>query len=88
MEYKTSIHPSTGKTKEMLEKVWNLRLPYDALKKDLVDIHPTESTFKLMLEKARHHANRCMQDAFNQAKERWDKSHKPPDFKLGDLVLV
>ncbi|MBW0587863.1 hypothetical protein O181_127578 [Austropuccinia psidii MF-1] len=22
------------------------------------------------------------------AKERWDKSHKPPDFKIGDLVLV
>ncbi|MBW0563397.1 hypothetical protein O181_103112 [Austropuccinia psidii MF-1] len=21
-------------------------------------------------------------------KERWDKSHKPPDFELGDLVLV
>ncbi|MBW0476909.1 hypothetical protein O181_016624 [Austropuccinia psidii MF-1] len=22
------------------------------------------------------------------AKERWDKSHKPPDFKIGDFVLV
>ncbi|MBW0471100.1 hypothetical protein O181_010815 [Austropuccinia psidii MF-1] len=22
------------------------------------------------------------------AKERWDKSHKPPDFKIGYLVLV
>ncbi|MBW0554960.1 hypothetical protein O181_094675 [Austropuccinia psidii MF-1] len=41
-----------------------------------------------MLEKARHHANRCMQDSFKYAKERWDKSHKPPDFKIGDLVLV
>ncbi|MBW0470240.1 hypothetical protein O181_009955 [Austropuccinia psidii MF-1] len=41
-----------------------------------------------MLDKARHHANRCMQDAFKYAKERWDKSHKPPDFKIRDLVLV
>ncbi|MBW0591039.1 hypothetical protein O181_130754 [Austropuccinia psidii MF-1] len=41
-----------------------------------------------MLEKARHHANRCMQDSFKYAKERWYKSHKPPDFKIGDLVLV
>ncbi|MBW0569282.1 hypothetical protein O181_108997 [Austropuccinia psidii MF-1] len=41
-----------------------------------------------MLDKARHHANRCMQDSFKHAKERWDKSHKPPDFKIGDLVLV
>ncbi|MBW0578843.1 hypothetical protein O181_118558 [Austropuccinia psidii MF-1] len=36
----------------------------------------------------RYHANRCMQDSFKYAKERWDKSHKPPSFKIGDLVLV
>ncbi|MBW0539141.1 hypothetical protein O181_078856 [Austropuccinia psidii MF-1] len=41
-----------------------------------------------MLDKARHQANRCTQDSFKYAKERWDKSHKPPDFKIGDLVLV
>ncbi|MBW0579095.1 hypothetical protein O181_118810 [Austropuccinia psidii MF-1] len=41
-----------------------------------------------MLDKARHHANRSMQDSFKYAKERWDKSHKPPDFKIGDLVLL
>ncbi|MBW0553561.1 hypothetical protein O181_093276 [Austropuccinia psidii MF-1] len=72
----------------MLEKVWNPRLPYDTLIKDLVDIHPTASSFTLMLDKARHHANKCMQDSFKYAKERWDKSHKPPDFKIGDLILV
>ncbi|MBW0532559.1 hypothetical protein O181_072274 [Austropuccinia psidii MF-1] len=72
----------------MLEKSSNPRLPYDTLKKDLVDIHPTASSFKLMLDKARHHANRCMQDSFKYAKERWDEIHKPPDFKRGDLVLV
>ncbi|MBW0533640.1 hypothetical protein O181_073355 [Austropuccinia psidii MF-1] len=63
LAYKTSIHSSTGKTPEMLEKGWNPRLPYDTLKKDLVDIHPTASSFKLMLDKARHNANRCMQDS-------------------------
>ncbi|MBW0559923.1 hypothetical protein O181_099638 [Austropuccinia psidii MF-1] len=72
----------------MLEKGWNPRLPYNTLKKDLVDIHPTASSFKLMLEKERHPANRCMEDSFKYAKERWDKSCKPPDFKIGDLVLV
>ncbi|MBW0553214.1 hypothetical protein O181_092929 [Austropuccinia psidii MF-1] len=41
-----------------------------------------------MLDKARHHENRCMKDAFKYAKERWDKSHKQPNFKIGDLVLV
>ncbi|MBW0538163.1 hypothetical protein O181_077878 [Austropuccinia psidii MF-1] len=72
----------------MLEKGWKPRLPYDTLKKDLVDIHLTASRFKLILEKARKHANRCMQDSFKYEKERWDKIHKPPDFKIGDLVLV
>ncbi|MBW0591522.1 hypothetical protein O181_131237 [Austropuccinia psidii MF-1] len=41
-----------------------------------------------MLDKARHHANRFMKDFFKYAKGRWEKSHKPPDFKIGDLVLV
>ncbi|MBW0461029.1 hypothetical protein O181_000744 [Austropuccinia psidii MF-1] len=54
LSYKTSIHSSTGKTPEMLEKGWNPRIPYDTLKKDLVDIHLTESSFKIMLDKARH----------------------------------
>ncbi|MBW0528996.1 hypothetical protein O181_068711 [Austropuccinia psidii MF-1] len=49
LAYRTSIHSSTGKTPAMLEKCWNPRIPYDTLKKNLVDIHPTASSFKLML---------------------------------------
>ncbi|MBW0585221.1 hypothetical protein O181_124936, partial [Austropuccinia psidii MF-1] len=88
LAYKTSIHSSTAKKPAMLEKGWNPRLPYYTLRKSLVDIHPTASSFKIIIDKARHHANRCMQDSFRYAKERWDKGHKPPDFKMGDLVLV
>ncbi|MBW0559176.1 hypothetical protein O181_098891 [Austropuccinia psidii MF-1] len=29
-----------------------------------------------------------MQDSSKYAKGRWDKIHKPPDLKIGDLVLV
>ncbi|MBW0573207.1 hypothetical protein O181_112922 [Austropuccinia psidii MF-1] len=39
--YKTSIHSSSGKTPEMLEKGWNQRLPYDALKKEYMNKRPT-----------------------------------------------
>ncbi|MBW0558652.1 hypothetical protein O181_098367 [Austropuccinia psidii MF-1] len=88
LEYKILIHYSTGKTPKMLEKGCNPRIPYDTLTKELVDINTTASSFKMMLDKARHHANRCMKASFKYAKERWDKSHKPPDFKVGDLVLV
>ncbi|MBW0588861.1 hypothetical protein O181_128576 [Austropuccinia psidii MF-1] len=59
LAYKKSIHSSTRKAPAMLEKGWNPRLPYDTLKKDLVYIHPTASSFTLMLDKARHPANRC-----------------------------
>ncbi|MBW0560989.1 hypothetical protein O181_100704 [Austropuccinia psidii MF-1] len=72
----------------MLEKGWNQRLPYDTLKKDLVYIYPKASSFKIILEKARHDAKRCVQESFKNAQGRWDKSHKLPDFKVGDLVLV
>ncbi|MBW0569431.1 hypothetical protein O181_109146 [Austropuccinia psidii MF-1] len=47
LAYKTSIHASTGKTPAMLEKGWNPKLPADTLKKDLIDIHPTASSFRL-----------------------------------------
>ncbi|MBW0555458.1 hypothetical protein O181_095173 [Austropuccinia psidii MF-1] len=29
-----------------------------------------------------------MQESFKYAKEKWDKSNKPPQLKVGDLVLV
>ncbi|MBW0504791.1 hypothetical protein O181_044506 [Austropuccinia psidii MF-1] len=66
-----------------------LELAYQtSIHSSTVDIHPTSSSFKLMLDKARHHANRCMKYSFKYEKERWDKSRKTPDFKIGDLVLV
>ncbi|MBW0545497.1 hypothetical protein O181_085212 [Austropuccinia psidii MF-1] len=50
LAYKTSIHASTGKAPAMLEKGCNPKLPVDTLKKDLVDIHPASSRFKLLLD--------------------------------------
>ncbi|MBW0564253.1 hypothetical protein O181_103968 [Austropuccinia psidii MF-1] len=88
LAYRTSVHSSTGKTLAMLEKGWNSRLPADTLRKDLIEIHPTASSFKIMLDKMKHHAKQSMNDAFDYAKQKWDKSHKVPDFKVGDLVLV
>ncbi|MBW0543522.1 hypothetical protein O181_083237 [Austropuccinia psidii MF-1] len=86
--YKTSIHASTNQTPAILEKGWNPKLPQDSLRKDLVEIHPTAARFKEMLEIARKHALRCMKDSFAYAKDKWDKSHPTPDFKVGDLILV
>ncbi|MBW0565187.1 hypothetical protein O181_104902, partial [Austropuccinia psidii MF-1] len=88
LAYKTLVHSSTGQTPAMVEKGWNPRLLKDTLRKDLIEIHPTASSFKIMLDKVRLHAKQSMDDAFNYAKQKWDKSHKVPDFKVGDLVLV
>ncbi|MBW0557573.1 hypothetical protein O181_097288 [Austropuccinia psidii MF-1] len=41
-----------------------------------------------MLDNTRHNAKRYMQHSFKYAKERWEKSHKPPELKVRDLVLV
>ncbi|MBW0495920.1 hypothetical protein O181_035635 [Austropuccinia psidii MF-1] len=53
-----------------------------------MDIHPTASRFKMMLDKVKHHSKKSMDYAFDYAKQKWDKSHKVPEFKVGDLVLV
>ncbi|MBW0551896.1 hypothetical protein O181_091611 [Austropuccinia psidii MF-1] len=88
LAYKTSFHSSIGKIPAMLEKGWNPRLPADLLRKDLSEIHPTDSGFRMILDKVKHHANQIINYDFNYAKKKWDKSHKVPDVKLGDLVLV
>ncbi|MBW0564067.1 hypothetical protein O181_103782 [Austropuccinia psidii MF-1] len=72
----------------MLEKGWNSRLPADTLRKDLIEIHPTASSFKVMLDKVKHHAKQSMNNAFDYEKQKWEKSHKVSDFKVGNLVLV
>ncbi|MBW0516074.1 hypothetical protein O181_055789 [Austropuccinia psidii MF-1] len=45
-------------------------------------------SFKGILDKTKKHSIRCMEDSFAYAKDKWDKSHATPDFKLGDLGLV
>ncbi|MBW0590514.1 hypothetical protein O181_130229 [Austropuccinia psidii MF-1] len=72
----------------MLEKGWNPRLPTHMLRKDLIEIHPTASSFKIMLDKVKHHEKQSMDEAFDYAKQKRDKCHKVPDFKVGDLGLV
>ncbi|MBW0583144.1 hypothetical protein O181_122859 [Austropuccinia psidii MF-1] len=60
--YKTSLHASTNQTPAILAKGWNPKLPQYSLRKDLVEIHHTASSFKGMLDIARKHAARCMED--------------------------
>ncbi|MBW0493867.1 hypothetical protein O181_033582 [Austropuccinia psidii MF-1] len=88
LSYKTSVHSSTGQTPPVLEKGWNPRIPEDTLRKDSIDIHPTASSFKILLDKVKHHAKEIRNYTFDYSKHKWDKSPKVPDFKVGYLVLV
>ncbi|MBW0524440.1 hypothetical protein O181_064155 [Austropuccinia psidii MF-1] len=88
LAYKTYTHASTNQTPALLEKGWNPKLPQYYLRKDLVEIHPTDTRFKVILDRARKHELRCMEDSVAYSKDKWDKSHATPDFKVGDLVLV
>ncbi|MBW0585777.1 hypothetical protein O181_125492 [Austropuccinia psidii MF-1] len=88
LAYQTSLHASTNQTPAILEKGWKPKLPQDSLRKDLIEIHPTDASFKGMLDKDRKHAVRCMEDSFAYSKDKWEQSHATPDFKVGDLVLV
>ncbi|MBW0575465.1 hypothetical protein O181_115180 [Austropuccinia psidii MF-1] len=82
------MHASANQTCATLEKGWNPKLPQDSLRKELVEIHPTASIFKGMLEKARKNEVRCMEDSFAYSKAKWHKSHATLDFKVGELVLA
>ncbi|MBW0463171.1 hypothetical protein O181_002886 [Austropuccinia psidii MF-1] len=88
LTYNKSVHSSTGQTPAMLERRWNPRVPEDTLRKDLIYIHPTASSFKIMLDKVKNHEKQSMNVAFYSAKQKWHNSYKVPDLKVGDLVLV
>ncbi|MBW0525573.1 hypothetical protein O181_065288 [Austropuccinia psidii MF-1] len=88
LAYKKYIHASINQTAAILEKGWNPKLPQDSLRNDLAEIHPKAASFEGILEKTRKHAIRRKEDSFAYAKDKWDKSHATPDFKVGDLVLV
>ncbi|MBW0586169.1 hypothetical protein O181_125884 [Austropuccinia psidii MF-1] len=83
LAYETSIQASTNKAPAILENGWNPKLPQDSLRKELIEINLTTASFKAMIEKARKHAVRCMEDSFAYDKDKWDKSHATPDFKVG-----
>ncbi|MBW0551123.1 hypothetical protein O181_090838 [Austropuccinia psidii MF-1] len=59
LAYKTSVHSYRGQTPAILQKGWNLRLPEDTLRKDLIYIHPTASSFKIMLDKVKHNPKKA-----------------------------
>ncbi|MBW0565891.1 hypothetical protein O181_105606 [Austropuccinia psidii MF-1] len=83
LAHNTSQHYTTGKPPALVEKGWNPLLPVDHLKKNLLTIHPIARAFHDMWKKACDTAARCIAEAKEYNKQRWDKTHMEPDFKEG-----
>ncbi|MBW0584105.1 hypothetical protein O181_123820 [Austropuccinia psidii MF-1] len=87
--YRLEFKDSDGFTHDRYTLIPALELRYKtSIHSSTVDIHPTPSSFIMMLDKARHHEKRCIEDYFKYAKERWHKSNQTFNFKIGDLVLI
>ncbi|MBW0491951.1 hypothetical protein O181_031666 [Austropuccinia psidii MF-1] len=88
LPYNTGQHSTTGNTPPLVEKGLNPLLPVDHLKKNLLTIHPTAKTFHHIWKRAFDTAAKCIAEAKEYNKQRWDNTHMEPDFKEGDQVLV
>ena len=86
--YNSSKHSSSQEAPYILERGWIPRMPKDNVNSKLPHIHPTSLDFKNMLDITHKNAQKCVEDAAEYSKTRWDKSHKEPQFNIGDKVFL
>ncbi|MBW0503546.1 hypothetical protein O181_043261 [Austropuccinia psidii MF-1] len=84
----TGQHSTTGKSPSLVEKGWNLLLPVDHLKKNLLTIDLTAKDFHDMWKRAFETDSKFVAEAKEYNKKWYDKTHMEPDFEKGDQVLV
>ncbi|MBW0489391.1 hypothetical protein O181_029106 [Austropuccinia psidii MF-1] len=73
LAYNTSQHSTIRKTPALVEKGWNPLFPVDQLKKNLLTIHPTAKDFHEMWKRACNTPVKCIAEAKEYNKQRWDK---------------
>ncbi|MBW0496727.1 hypothetical protein O181_036442 [Austropuccinia psidii MF-1] len=83
-----SQHSTTGKSPSLVEKGWNPLLPGDHLNKNLLTIHPTAKKLHDMWRRECDTDAKCIAEAKEYNKKRYDKTHMEPDFNEGDQGLV
>ncbi|MBW0528217.1 hypothetical protein O181_067932 [Austropuccinia psidii MF-1] len=81
LAYNTSKHSTTGKSTSLVEKRWNPLLPVDHLKKNLLTTHPTAKDFHDMWKRASETSSKCIDEAEEYKKKRYDKTHMEPHFR-------
>ncbi|MBW0473702.1 hypothetical protein O181_013417 [Austropuccinia psidii MF-1] len=88
LAYNTRKLFNTGKSPSLVERGWNPLFPVDHLKKNLLPIHPTAQDFHEMWKRACDTASKCIAEAKEYKKKRYDKKHMEPESEEGDQVLV
>ncbi|MBW0471413.1 hypothetical protein O181_011128 [Austropuccinia psidii MF-1] len=88
MEYKDHEGYTHGKSPSLVAKRWNPLFPVDHLKGNLLTIHPTAKNFHDMWKRACDTSAKCIAEAKEYNKQRYDKTHMEQDFKEGEQVLV
>ncbi|MBW0478957.1 hypothetical protein O181_018672 [Austropuccinia psidii MF-1] len=84
--YNKSQNSTTGKSPSLVEKGCNPLLPVDHLKKHILNIHPTAKYFHEMCKRACDTASKCIAEAKEYNKQRYDKTHMQPDLKEAEQV--
>ncbi|MBW0591627.1 hypothetical protein O181_131342 [Austropuccinia psidii MF-1] len=85
--YNTNQTSTTGKLPSLVEKRWNALMPVYHLKKSLLTTNPASKDFHDMWKRAFDTAERCIAEAKEYKKQRYEKTHKEPQFREGDQVL-
>ncbi|MBW0557352.1 hypothetical protein O181_097067 [Austropuccinia psidii MF-1] len=88
MAYNTSQHSTTGKIPSLVEKRWNPLFLLDHFKNNLLTTHPTTKDFHDMWKKFCDTAAKCIAEAKEYNKQRWNKPLMELDFKEGDQVFI
>ncbi|MBW0510691.1 hypothetical protein O181_050406 [Austropuccinia psidii MF-1] len=81
LAYNRSQHSTKGKSLSLVEKGWNPLLLVDHLNKNLPAIHPTAKDFDDMWNRACDTDAKCIAEANEYNKQRYDKTYMESDSK-------
>ncbi|MBW0520659.1 hypothetical protein O181_060374 [Austropuccinia psidii MF-1] len=88
LAYNTIEHSITGESPSLVEKGWNPLLPMDHLKKNILTIYPTAKDFHDMWKRAFDTAAKCIAEAKEYGKQRYDKKYGTRLQRRGPSVSV
>ncbi|MBW0534474.1 hypothetical protein O181_074189 [Austropuccinia psidii MF-1] len=88
LAHSTSKHSTTERSPSIMEKGWCPLLSVDHLNRNFLAIHPTAKDLYYMCKRECDTEARFLAEEKEYNKQRYDKTHKEPEFSGNDQVLV